>query len=252
MIPETKNQVKVFNSVDGLNEFAAQLVVNLAVESVAERGRFVLCLSGGNTPAGLYGLLSKDPYRDAVPWRNTYIFWSDERCVPEDDERNNAHNAFVALLTKVDIPPENIFPVQVKLTPAQAAIAYESELKSFLGSENPAPDLVLLGLGDNGHTASLFPFSPILHENEHWVKETYVEEMHMYRVTMTPIFINKARMILFLVTGKEKSRILEKVLTCPDQPDKYPAQRIKPENGQLLWLVDEKAASGYQHPASSI
>jgi 6-phosphogluconolactonase len=247
MMQDVKSNVKVFNSVKGLNEFAAQMVVDIAARSVARRGRFVICLSGGNTPNGLYGLLSKHPYRDAVPWKNTFVFWSDERCVPEDDDRNNAYNASVALLTKVDLPPENIFPVPVNLTPSDAAKTYEEKLKSFLGTEDPVIDLMLLGLGDNGHTASLFPGSAVLHEKEHWVKETYVDEMHMYRVTMTPLLINKAEAILFLVTGEEKSRILEKVINCPFEPDKYPAQLIDPENGELLWLVDDKAAAASIH-----
>ena len=242
MITNKKKQLRVFNTIDALNEFAAQLLVDVAVKSVSERGRFVICLSGGNTPNGLYKLLSMTPYRDLIPWKNTFVFWSDERCVPADDERNNAYIASTVLLTKVNIPVTNIFPLPVDLPPVDAAKVYEASLKLFFGKEPPRFDLILLGLGGNGHTASLFPNTDVLHEKLRWVKEVYVEELRMYRVTMTPLLINQASKIFFLVTGKEKSGILKNVFLCP-QPDKYPVQLIDPDNKEEYWFLDERAAS---------
>lgn len=207
------------------------------------RGRFVLCLSGGNTPKGLYTLLSMKPYCDLVPWKYTFVFWGDERCVPPDDERNNAYMATSVFLSKIDLPSSNIFPIPVNLPPADAAKKYEETLKAFFRKEAPCFDLILLGLGENGHTASLFPGTSVLREKSHWVKEVFVEELQIYRITMTALLINKARQILFLVKGKEKSAILETILTVSLQPKKYPVQLIRPDQGEVSWYVDAKAAS---------
>jgi len=246
-------RVTVFSSVDLLNQAAAELLIDLAKKSIEERGRFALALSGGNTPKKLYALLSMSPYRDKMPWKDTFIFWSDERCVPMEDERNNANMAINLLLKEINIPPSNIFRVPVQMRPALAAKHYEETLRNFFKNEPPRFDLILLGLGENGHTASLFPGTDVLHENRHrrvpqkaesaWVKEVYVEEEHIHRITMTAPLINKARNILFLVTGEEKSHILKTVMTGSYLPEQYPAQLIDPEQGEIQWFVDEKAAS---------
>jgi 6-phosphogluconolactonase len=243
MIRNKKNKVRVFRTIDAMNGSAAQMLVKIAEKSITARGRFILCLSGGNTPNGLYTLLSLKPFRDHVSWKNTFVFWSDERCVPADDKRNNAYMATSVFLSKIELPSSNIFPVPVNLPPADAARKYEETLKVFFGKEDPHFDLILLGLGDNGHTASLFPGTEVLREKSRWVKEVFVEELQMYRITMTPLLINKAHYVFFLVTGEEKSYILEKVLTTPNQPEKYPVQLIRPEEGEVYWYVDYKAAS---------
>ena len=243
MIKNKKNQLRVFSTIDAMNRSAAQMLVDIAEKSVMARGRFVICLSGGNTPNGLYTLLSIEHFRNLVPWKNTFVFWSDERCVPADDVRNNAYMATSVFLSKIDLPSSNIFPVPVNLPPADAARKYEETLKTFFGKEDPRFDLILLGLGDNGHTASLFPGTEVLREKSHWVKEVFVEELQMYRITMTSLLINKAHCVFFLVTGEEKSCILEKVLTTPNQPEKYPVQLIRPEQGEVYWYIDNKAAS---------
>jgi 6-phosphogluconolactonase len=243
MIKNIKNQTKVFSTIEAMNRSAAQLIVDLAEESVTERGRFIICLSGGDTPKGLYTLLSMKPYCDLVPWTNTFVFWSDERFVPADDERNNAFMATSAFLSKTDIPSSNVFPFPVNLPPADAAKKYEETLQVFFGNEDPCFDLILLGLGKNGHTASLFPGTAVLHEKSHWVKEVFVEELKMFRITMTAMLINKARHILFLVKGNDKSAILKTILTAPLRPEKYPVQLICPEQGDVSWYVDYQAAS---------
>ena len=243
MISERKNNIKIFKTVEALNETVANLIVETAEESVKTNGRFILSLSGGNTPKSLYTLLSVYPYRDLIPWNKTFVFWVDERCVPMNYESNNAHMASEYLFKKIEIPAANIFPVKVNLTPSGAAENYEQMLKDFFGKNQPVFDIILLGLGENGHTASLFPNTSVLFEKSHWVKEVFVEELQMYRITMTVPIINKARNIFILITGKEKSGILRTVFTVPDKPQKYPVQLIKPENGEIIWFADNKAAS---------
>ncbi len=243
MISERKNNIRVFRSVEEMNNTLANLLAEIAEKSVRENGRFLLCLSGGNTPKSFYKLLSANQYRDIIPWKNTFVFWTDERCVPMDDEKNNAHMAGEILLKKIDIPSSNIFPVHVNLTPSDAANNYEQTLKDFFGINPPAFDIILLGLGENGHTASLFPGTSVIFEKSRWVKEIFVEKLQAYRITMTAPLINKSHNIFFLITGEKKSQILKTVLTVPYDPEKYPVQLIKPENGEIIWFADSKAAS---------
>ncbi|MEO7046091.1 MAG: 6-phosphogluconolactonase, partial [Ferruginibacter sp.] len=166
--------------------------------------------------------------------------WGDERCVPVDDERNNSHVAKELLLNNVKIPTENIFIVPVKMPPAKAAHHYEQTLKLFFKTQFPAFDLILLGMGDNGHTASLFPKTPILQEKKALVKEVYVEELDMNRVSFTAPLINNAKNILFLVAGKNKASMLHTVLDGKENIEKYPAQMIKA--AKVFWYVDKAAA----------
>jgi 6-phosphogluconolactonase len=235
--------LKVFDTSDMINEAAADFIVRLASESIKERGRFLLSLSGGNTPGKLYSLLSSPSFKDKIDWKKTFVFWGDERFVPPNDERNNAHMARSLMFDNVDIPNENIFPIQVDFPPSEAAIAYEKKLKGFFGKGAPRFDLILLGLGENGHTASLFPGTPAIRELQHWLKEVYVEEQKEWRITMTAPLINQARNIAFLVSGKAKANILEKVLNGSFQPDNYPAQLIQPVRGHLFWFADKDACS---------
>lgn len=235
--------LEVLQSSELLYRNAAGFIIKSAKKAVADRGRFSISLSGGHTPEQLYALLSTAPYSDQVPWNNTYIFWGDERCVPATDERNNSHMARRALLDKVPVPEENIFPVRVELSPTEAAIAYEQAIKEFFRHHTPEFDLILLGLGENGHTASLFPHTEVLNETTRLVQEVYIEELDMNRVTMTVPLINKAHDVLFLVTGKEKAPILRTILKDTFDPDNYPAQLIHPEPGNLHWMLDADAAS---------
>jgi 6-phosphogluconolactonase len=245
VIRNKKNIVKVFGTIELLDLAAAQLIVDIAKKSIAERGRFVFCLSGGNTPKELYHLLSTKPWRDKIPWEHTFIFWSDERCVPLTDERSNALMANEVLLKRIDIPYSNIFRIPAELTPAEAAKKYENTIRDFFGDNISRFDLILLGLGQDGHTASLFPGTEVIHENKDLVKNVFAEEQKMDRITMTAPLINNARNILFLVTGSEKEAILTNVLMGPYQPEKYPAQLIEPEHGEVSWFVNGKAANGH-------
>ena len=236
-------KIEIFHTPGLLFKAAADLILQLYEKAVSEKGRFMIALSGGNTPKKLYELLAAVPYAKKINWKNVYVFWSDERCVSISDEENNSHMASLALLNNVPIPKENIFPVPVNFEPSKAASSYEQLIKTFFKEKQPHFDLVLLGTGADGHTASLFPNTDILDEKKALVKQVYLKEKNMYRVSFTLPLINDAKHILFLVTGKEKSAILKKIFTKPVKKPLYPAQMIKPVKGKLFWFVDKSAAS---------
>jgi 6-phosphogluconolactonase len=243
-----QDNIYVFDTTTLLFETVARQIVLLANEAVTKRGRFSIALSGGSTPGQLHALLATAPYNEQIPWEHTYVFWGDERCVPLDDERNNALVAKNILLNKVALPTQNIFITPVNLPPAEAAATYDAQIRAFFGAGNPLElDLIFLGLGDNGHTASLFPGTSIVHETSIGVKEIFVEEVDMFRVTMTAAMINAARHVAFLVTGTGKAEMLEKILYAPFNPDIYPAQLIQPSPGDLHWYVDKAAAALITH-----
>ncbi len=243
MISDSTYNLKIFQSGDALSRAAAEFIVEISGKSIAERGKFLIALSGGKTPEQLYLLLAEPFFRDQMQWDKTFVFWGDERCVPLEDERNNAHQAKLLLLDKINIPAPNIYPIPVNLSPAEAASKYEKEMNSFFEGGSPRLDFLLLGLGENGHTASLFPRTKVIAERAMGIREVYLEDERIFRVTMTAPLINKARQILFLVGGKNKAEILKKVLRGPYLPDSYPAQLVRPEAGCVSWFVDQAAAS---------
>ena len=197
----SKYNLKVFQTEDELNKSAVEFIIAISNKSLAAKGKFIIALSGGQTPEKLYSLLAELPFHEQIQWKKTFIFWGDERCVPLEDERNNAHRAKSILLGKVDIPLANIHFIPVNLSPAEAANKYEKGLKDFFGKDPLRFDLILLGLGENGHTASLFPGTKLIDEQSEGIREVYVEEEKMFRVTMTAPLIDQAHHILFLVTG---------------------------------------------------
>ncbi|MEO6833958.1 MAG: 6-phosphogluconolactonase [Chitinophagaceae bacterium] len=236
------NQLKVFKNKELLAKAAADFILAKAKKSVRECGRFSLVLSGGNTPQDLYGLLSREPFYSAMPWLKTFIFWGDERYVPRDDSRNNAGQAQAILLNKVPIPVENIFPILTEGAPKTCADAYQKSVLDFFGDNAPSFDFILLGLGENGHTASLFPSTEVLKETRKLVSEVYVAEQEMYRITMTVPLINQAKEIVFLVSGASKHAVLKHVLQSTSEAELLPATLIHPTNGSLLWMADSAAA----------
>ncbi|WP_165836382.1 6-phosphogluconolactonase [Taibaiella soli] len=240
---DAKNEIKVFPTLDALDEATAALIITIAKSAVADKGRFTISLSGGQTPQRLYKLLAGPEYSMQMVWDKTFVFWGDERCVPPDDEQNNAHMARTALLDHITIPAANIYPVPVELSPEPAAHKYERQIKDFFLGQPPAFDLILLGLGENGHTASLFPGTDALGESDRLIKDVYVTEQKMYRITMTAKLINEADNIIFLAAGSNKAAILSKVIVGPYQPDTYPAQYIQPKHGMLYWYLDKQAAA---------
>lgn len=221
------NKVSQFENPDLLAKAAAAYFVKLAAEAIQLKGKFTVALSGGNTPGPFYKLLTTAFYAQQIDWKNCYFFWGDERCVPLNNINNNSFNAKNILLDKVPVPKKNIFIIPVDEGPVNAAIYYEATIKIFFKTDNPSFDLILLGMGDNGHTASLFPHTQILHEEKILVKEVYVDEIKMNRISFTAPLINNAKNILFLVAGKDKVGMLKKVIEGDYEPENYPAQLIR-------------------------
>lgn len=241
---------------------AAELFVRLADDAMKERGCFSVVLSGGGTPSGMYRLLARPPLSREVEWQRVHVFWGDERCVPPDDPRSNARMARETLLDHVPVPEEQVHPMAChrlpigslgkasRQTARQAAMRYELLLRDFFGEDDPAFDLVLLGLGENGHTASLFPHSPALREMERWAVEVDVAGQDYHRMTLTAPLINRALLVVFIVSGASKSNVLREVLTGPFDPLRLPAQLIRPREERPLWLVDKPAAAGLDDMAA--
>jgi 6-phosphogluconolactonase len=237
-------EIKIVADSAALNRAAAEEFQNAAESAIADRGRFSVALSGGNTPRSIYSLLAQE-YKTNLPWEKIHIFFGDERSVPPDHPDSNYRMANEALLSRVPIPAENVHRVRAELQPEQAAQNYENQLRDFFhpaANAWPRFDLIMLGLGEDGHTASLFPESSALEEKSRLVVATWVEEKKTYRITLTYPVLNHAADVEFLVSGAGKAQILRDVL-YPRSPTTYPSQHIKPENGRLLWLVDQDAAS---------
>ncbi|RII29301.1 MAG: 6-phosphogluconolactonase [Geobacter sp.] len=234
--------IKVCADLEALSLAAAELFASEARQAVQANGRFTVALAGGSTPRRAYELLASGPFREQIPWQNTHVFWGDERCVPGDDPRNNALMARRALLDHVPVPREQVHPMVCDRHPMEAAAEYEVLLRAFFPRGRPRFDLVLLGLGENGHTASLFPGTSALEERQRWVSEVYLADEGIYRLTLTAATINQASLVVFLVSGSDKAQILRKVLKEAQDPRSIPARLIKPVDGGLLWLVDRQAA----------
>ncbi len=224
---------------------AAQRFVMIARHAIAERGRFSVALSGGSTPRDLYALLAQPEFAGQVNWERVHLFWGDERCVSSDSPESNYQMAFETL-GKLPIPAQQVHRVPTELESGDAAITYEQTLRDFFrveGDQLPSFDLILLGMGANGHTASLFPQSPALLETAHWVVSQYVDEVKMHRITLTAPILNAAAHILFMVAGRDKAETVQAVLRGEYRPEFLPAQLIQPTHGRLVWLLDRAAAS---------
>lgn len=286
--------IQTYPDAEAVSVAAAELFAEKARQATEARGRFSVSLSGGSTPKRVYELLAQPPLRDQVPWEKVHIFWGDERCVPADDARSNAHMTRAALLDHVPVPPAQIHAIDGTVPARDAANCYEELLRQFFAGQPPRFDLVLLGLGENGHTASLFPHTPVLREQERWVspinildigqltgtatldkllpelqrafeivvptddlqtmpksaevlaaveRELLKKEQVLERVTMTAPLLNQAALVAFLVTGRAKSKVLREVIENPVDCDRLPAQLVRPEQGELRWLVDKGAAA---------
>jgi len=235
--------IQTYHDLESLSRAAAELFVRQAELAVKSRGRCSVALSGGGTPKRSYELLAQPPFRDRVPWDRTHVFWGDERCVPPDDPRSNALLARQTLLEHVPLPPAQIHPFSCSPSPAAAAAKYEALLRDFFGNGPPRLDLVLLGLGPDGHTASLFPGDGALAEKDRWTRAVYPPAPGLHRVTFTPALINRAAAVVFLVAGAAKAGVLREVLQGPRDPRRLPAQLINPAEGELYWLLDRQAAA---------
>lgn len=251
MTPAGSGSIEVFPSGAELAAAAAEHFVAAAAAAIAATETFSVALSGGSTPRALFALLGSPRYAERVNWARVHLFWGDERCVPPGDEASNYRMARETLIDHVPLRPENIHRIRGEESPAAAADLYERELRAALTTPTGAPlvspgsrfDLVLLGLGTNGHTASLFPHMQAVRERTRWVMAETIEQLQMWRITLTPVVLNAAAEVLFLVTGREKAAVLRRVLYGTRETDVLPAQVIAPVAGSLRWYVDAAAAS---------
>lgn len=245
--PVATGKLKGFYIFDGPEELfrtAARVLLELCLGEIARKGYFTVVLSGGSTPLGLYSLLASAEFRERVAWKDIHFFWGDERCAPPDDELSNYGAAMREMFSKVDVPEGNIHRMRGEAPPSEAALEYEREIKDFFrerGAAAPSFDMVFLGLGEDGHTLSLFPGSGALTERERLVVESLAGDDGPVRLTMTLPLVNTAGVCAFLVSGKGKSRILRAVME--DESVRYPAGMVAPRSGNLVWFVDKGAAS---------
>jgi 6-phosphogluconolactonase len=226
---------------------AARRFIGHAAAAIQQRGRFAVALSGGTTPKRLYELLAQESFRERVDWSLVHFFWGDERFVPSTNQASNYHMTEVALLNALELNNGNVHRVRTEMDSADAAAAaYEREIASFFQvgpGEIPKFDLVLLGLGTNGHIASLFPHSKLLNETARLVAAEYIDEVKQSRISLSAPVLNAAREVLFLVTGADKAGVVNEVLFGGEDPERLPAQLIHPHDGSETWLLDRAAAA---------
>jgi len=247
------SEIHVLPDAPTLFHTAAELFVELTKAAVAARGRFTVALSGGSTPRGLFEDLAATK-SGTLPWDKMFFFWGDERHVPPDDPQSNYRMAQEALLSKVPVPAANVFRIPAEDSDASlAAASYEATLRKFFQLGNgqlPRFDLILLGMGPDGHTASLFPETKALTETSHLVVANWVEKLHTYRITLTAPVLNAAREVDFLIAGHDKADAVREVLEGSGSPELYPSKLVKPTDGKLLFIMDEGAATGLKRRAS--
>ena len=232
--------LKIFPEKLEASYYTASLFIDTCRKAIEERGKCTVALTGGGSPDKLYALLAEE--KDKLDWSKMYIFWGDERMVPFSHPDNNAAMAYDLLLNHVPVNPKQVFRMHHEPDPETAANAYEKKVTDVLGEKNPRFDLVLLGMGDDGHTASLFPATEALQETNRWVVANYVENKKTWRMTFTYPLINRARQVVFLVFGEKKAPVLNEVLN--NEKKKYPVQHVEAE--QVAWILD-KAAAGNLH-----
>jgi len=242
--PSARN-ILIFEDGEQVARAATERFIELAKQSIEAQGRFSVALSGGSTPKRIYSLLASDEYRTRVEWPKVHLFFGDERTVPPDHPDSNYRMANEAMISHVPIPAENVHRMVGEGDAVTNARLYEDELRVFFDGEAwPRFDLVMLGMGDDGHTASLFPGSRALHEQAAWVVANWVEKFNTFRITLSAPAINHAAHVMFIVTGAAKAERLPEVISGPRQPDRLPSQLIHPETeGALEWFVDKAAAA---------
>ena len=241
--------IQVARDKEALAHVVAEHVVMVATDSVSARGLFTIALAGGSTPEPVYRKLAREEFSSRIDWKRAQIFWGDERCVPPDDSESNYRMARAALLDHVLLPAENIHRICGEIEPDHAASEYARELENIFGGDTTrggSPpdgfDLVLLGMGDDGHTASLFPLQPAVTEQKRWVMAQRPDGATLWRITLTPVVINAAKNIAFIVSGEDKAPRVKEVLHGTRQPSKLPAQAIMPTSGEIVWFLDKAAA----------
>jgi 6-phosphogluconolactonase len=241
-------KLHVSETPEELGRHVADWLVDYIQEVLEKRNRFTIALSGGSTPKQLYRLLASDDYKNKIDWNQLHVFWGDERFVPFTDDRNNAKMTAGELLSHVPVPQSQVHMIRTDMDPDDAAAAYGQLLHRYFDTQLYSFDLVFLGLGNDAHTLSLFPgYDDIIFEEEQWVKAFRLEEQDMYRITLTAAVVNNAGRVAFLVSGRDKSPAIQHVISGPHDPASYPAQIIRPLNGELYWFLDSQAAAGLQY-----
>lgn len=236
--------VEIWEDPTEISRRAAEMFVGIAREAIAERGRFSVALAGGSTPRLTYELLASEEYVPRVEWDKVHFFWSDERCVPPGDDQSNYLMAAEAMLNHLPLEERQIHRMRGEDEPADAAASYQKELLEYFAGEEPRFDLIMLGMGDDGHTASLFPGSVVEGDREHLVAAPFVTKFDTHRLTLTLFTLNLAGQVMVLAAGAGKASALKQVLhDNRDRADELPARLVRPVNGERLWLVDEAAAS---------
>ena len=236
-------EIQIFDTEEEVIESYAKFIVEKAKEALKERGRFTLVLSGGNSPKRVYELLATEKYNSAINWSQVDFFFGDERYVPFESERNNARMALNSLLRPLELAAERIHIINTTLPVEEAARDYFSQIEGYFSNEKPVFDLVLLGLGSNAHTASLFPHTTVLHAKNPDVKPVFLKDEQVWRITLTAPLINAAHDVAFLTFGEDKSRAVWQIIKGEKDTESFPAQLIKPTSGTLHWFLDQEAAS---------
>lgn len=242
---------KVFGSTEMLVNAVTSSIVEILNKAIASRGVSSIALSGGTTPKSVYELLATDEFSSQIRWPFVQMFWGDERCVPPHSSESNYKMVSEALLEKIPIPKYNIHRMKGERPPDEGARVYEKELREFLPVHHGYPqfDLMLLGLGEDGHTASLFSGTPAVEERTRWVTNVYADHLQSHRLTLTLPVINNSRTVMFIVSGGKKSSILKQVLEVNEV--RYPAQRVRPDQGTLLWMCDRESTRHLTTPMAS-
>lgn len=248
MMSSQRRDRHIFDNPEALGRGAAELFCDAAMQAIQARGSFHVVLSGGSTPRLMYGVLASPPFLEQVAWDRVHFFWGDERPVPPEDSESNFHSANRALLRHLDLAADQIHRMRGEETDLDhAARGYQNEVARVFntdpGGAPPSFDLIFLGMGGDGHTASLFPHTKALGESARWVVANEVPQLATRRLTMTEPILNAARRIAFLVSGADKAETLRKVMEGPRDADRLPAQRISPGSGELVWMMDRDAAS---------
>jgi 6-phosphogluconolactonase len=244
-----KPELIICRNAEELDRKAAARFVRLVQPAARDSDRLTVALSGGSTPKALYSLLVTAEYRGQVQWSHVHLFWGDERCVPPDHPESNCRMVQESFLSKINIPESNVHRMAGEKEPKTAAAEYEAELRKFFrlsGGVLPRFDLILLGLGEDGHTASLFPGTAVLDDRERLVASVFVEKLGAHRLTLTLPVLNNGADIIFLVAGQSKSAILKEVRGANPVSSTLPAAKIQPVHGQLTWLVTQDAAAGLE------
>jgi 6-phosphogluconolactonase len=233
-------EIKVVPDAASVALEAAERVAAAAEAAIELHGAFSIALSGGSTPRALYSLLAAEPYRSSIDWAKVHLFFGDERCVPGDDPHSNYRMARESLFSKVPVPGDNVYRIRGEIDPQAAAGEYDQTLKEYFADSGP--DVVLLGMGDDGHTASLFPRTEALSALKSRCVANFVPKLNKWRVTLTAPFLNRSQDVLILVTGEAKAARIAQVLEGPRVPDELPIQLISPVAGKLAWIMDAAAA----------